>query len=163
MSVTPVGGGRRISSRNTFFLKRIFPLLFFGVLALAVVVPVLFGRGSSHPFPYSVLAMPIVMGIIFFAVFKRLVFDLADEVIDEGEALRVRFGQEEERIQLADVMNVSYAGLSNPRRVTLTLRQPGRFGREVTFSPQLTLADSFARPPALVRDLIERVDAARRR
>jgi hypothetical protein len=159
----PAPSGRRISSRNTFFLKRILPLLFLGVLALGVLLPLLSAHASGRPVPYPVLAMPVVMGVIFFVVFKRLVFDLADEVIDEGEALRVRFGQDEERLPLANIMNVSYAGLSNPRRVTLTLRQPGRYGSEITFSPQLTLADSFARPPALVRDLIERVDAARRR
>jgi len=96
-------------------------------------------------------------------VLKRLVFDLADEVVDEGDALRVRFGAEETRVPLADIMNVSYSGITNPKRITLTLRTPGRFGREVTFSPQQRLFSNPFRTDPLVSELIERVDAARRR
>jgi hypothetical protein len=155
--------GRRISSRNTFFMKRLFPLLFFGFLALFVALPLFFGSARRGGFPYPVLIVPFVMTVVFFLVFRRLVFDLADEVIDEGDALRVRFGQEEERIPLSQISNVTYAGMTNPRRITLTLRNPGRFGREVTFSPQLTLLASLARNNALVSELIDRVDAARRR
>jgi hypothetical protein len=91
------------------------------------------------------------------------VFDLADEVVDEGDALRVRFGENEERIPLAQIINVSYSGITNPPRITLTLRTAGRFGREVTFSPQQSFLSPLFRPNPLVNDLIERVDAARRR
>ncbi|GAC1456929.1 MAG: hypothetical protein PVS2B3_05600 [Steroidobacteraceae bacterium] len=53
----------------------------------------------------------------------------------------------------------------NPERVTLTVRNPGRFGKEVTFCPLRAaglLKPLLGRNP-LVSDLIERVDAARRR
>jgi len=108
--------GKRISSRNTFFLKRVLPVLMFGLL-----------------------------------------------VFDEGDALRVRVGAEEERIPLAEIINVSYSGITNPPRITLTLRTAGRFGREVTFSPQQRFLSPLFRSDPLVNDLIERVDAARRR
>jgi hypothetical protein len=65
----------------------------------------------------------------------------------------VRFGPDEERIPLTDVINVGYTQFVNPPRITLTLRQPGRFGREVSFSP----------PRRFATELIERVEAARRR
>jgi hypothetical protein len=106
---------------------------------------------------------PVVVGVIIYVVLRRLVFDLADEVVDEGDALRVRFGAEEERIPLAEIINVSYAGITNPPRVTLTLRTAGRFGREVTFSPQQSFLSPLLRPNPLINELIERVDAARRR
>ena len=155
--------GKRISSRNTFFLKRVLPVLLFGTLALGVALPYGLTRGSATAPPWPVLAMPVVMAIVFYAVFKLLVFDLADEVIDEGDALRVRFGTEEERIPLAAIINVSYSGITNPKRVTLTLRSPGRFGRELTFAPaQRPFSNPFRTNP-LVSELIERVDAARRR
>lgn len=144
-------------------MKRVFPVLFFGFLALFVAMPLVFGTGGSGSFPYPVLIVPPIMTVVFFLVFRRLVFDLADEVIDEGDALRVRFGQEEERIPLSQIINVSYAGMTNPRRITLTLRDPGRFGREVAFSPQQSLRVSFAYNNPLVSELIDRVDAARRR
>jgi hypothetical protein len=91
---------------------------------------------------------------------KKLVFDLADEVLDDGDSLVVRFGSEQERIPLSQIMNVSYSYMSNPARVTLTLRTPGRFGKEITFSPPQRFVP-FAKSP-IVSDLIERIDAARR-
>ena len=155
--------GRRISSRNTFFVKRVLPPLLFGVLALGVVLPFALTRGGPHAPPWPIFVAPAAVMVIIYAVLKKLVLDLADEVVDEGEALRVRFGKEEERIPLAQIINVSYAGLTNPPRITLTLRSAGRFGREVTFSPQQGFLSPLFRPNPLVNELIERVDAARRR
>jgi len=155
--------GKRISSRNTFFQKRVLPYLLFGVIAIGVVVPLLVTRGSSNGPPWPVFAAPLAVAIIIYVALKKLVFDLADEVWDEGDALRVRFGEEEERIPLAEIINVSYAGITNPPRITLTLRTGGRFGREVTFSPQQSFLSPLFRANPLVSDLIERVDAARRR
>ncbi|HET7757312.1 MAG TPA: hypothetical protein VFK87_08650 [Steroidobacteraceae bacterium] len=154
--------GTRISSRHTFFLKRILPLLLCGVLALTLLPPMLLAL-HGRAFPYPVLVMPLFLGIIFYTVLRRLVFDLADEVYDEGDALRVRFGDEEERIPLGEIINLSYSGITNPPRITLTLRNPGRFGREVTFSPQQRFLSPLFRKDPLVGELIERVDAARRR
>lgn len=154
--------GKRISSRNTYFMKRVFPLVMFGALALFVTLT--FGAALHQPnFPYPVLIVPLFMVGVFYFVFRRLIFDLADEVVDEGDALRVRFGSEEERIPLAQIINVSYAGMTNPPRITLTLRNPGRFGREVSFSPVQRLAESLSGKNPLVNDLIARVDAARQR
>jgi hypothetical protein len=155
--------GKRISSRNTFFLKRVLPVLLFGVLALAVAAPLTLTRNSPTAPPWPVLLMPLAMGVIFYVLLRRLVFDLADEVVDEGDALRVRFGEDEERIPLAEIINVSYSGITNPPRITLTLRTAGRFGREVTFAPQQSFLSPLFRRNPLVSELIERVDAARRR
>ncbi len=155
--------GKRISSRNTFFQKRVLPYLLFGVIALGVAAPLLLTRGSPNAPPWPVFAAPLAVAIIIYVVLKKLVFDLADEVWDEGDALRVRFGEDEERIPLAQIINLSYSGITNPPRITLTLRTAGRFGREVTFSPQQSFLSPLFRPNPLVNDLIERVDAARRR
>jgi hypothetical protein len=156
--------GRRISSRNTFFMKRVFPVLWFGFIAVTVVIALSALRHSAKPVPIVIFVVPVFMLILGYVLMRRLVFDLADEVWDEGEALRVRVGAEEERIRLEDIVNISYAGLTNPPRVTLTLRQGGHFGREVTFSPIQKLFGPLLRTTnPVVTDLIERVDAARRR
>lgn len=108
--------------------------------------------------------MPVALLALGWFIMRRLVFDLADAVYDEGDALRVRFGTEEERIALGNIINISFAGMSNPQRVTLTLRDPGRFGREVSFSPVQTFFGPLLRTSnPIVSDLIERVDVARRR
>jgi hypothetical protein len=153
---------KRISSRNTYFVKRVLPLIMFGALALFIVMAFEGARRQPN-FPYPVLIAPLFMAGVFYFIFRRLIFDLADEVVDEGNALRVRFGSEEERIPLDQIINVSYAGMTNPPRVTLTLRNPGRFGSEVSFSPVQRLVESLSGKNPLVSDLIARVDAARRR
>jgi hypothetical protein len=154
--------GKRISSRNTRFYKRIFPVLWFGAVAAFLAVGVGTMR-AAHPVPAEFFIAPVFMSVIGWFVMRRMVFDLADEVYDEGDALRVRNGGDEERIALADIVNVSYAGMTNPQRITLTLRNPGRFGREVTFSPPQSFLGPLFRANPLVTELIDRVDAARRR
>jgi hypothetical protein len=151
---------QRISSRATFFHKRIFPLFWFGLLTLFVVGPLL-GKGPRHSLPADFFIVPIFMMILGYIIMKKLVFDLADEVSDAGDALIVRIGSQEERIPLSEIINVSYSSMVNPSRVTLTLRTSGRFGKEISFMPPQRFLP-FAKSP-IVADLIERVDAARSR
>ncbi len=159
------GSGERISSRNTFFLKRVFPVMWFGFVALFLfggVSAALHGQNQGPVF--LVFVVPVAMFCFGYYLMRHLVFDLADAVYDEGDALRVRFGSEEERIPLANIINIGYGGLSNPPRVTLTLRNGGRFGREITFSPvQRVFGPLIRTSNPIVSDLIERVDAARQR
>ncbi|HUA88064.1 MAG TPA: hypothetical protein VL994_01440 [Steroidobacteraceae bacterium] len=156
--------GERISSRNTFFMKRVFPVMWFGFLAVFVALAVATARHvPKAPPAYIAFVVPVLMMFFGYYLLRRLVFDLADEVYDEGDALRVRFGSEAERIPLSNIANISFAGLTNPPRATLTLRQPGRFGKEVTFSPiQKVFGPLLRTSNPIVTDLIERVDAARR-
>ena len=156
---------KRISSRNTFFIKRVFPLLWFGFLAVFLVTSLIaFRHAPSNSAPLAILVVPLFMFGFAFVLMRRLIFDLADEVYDDGDALQVRFGSEEERIQLSNIINISYAGFTNPPRVTLTLRQPGLFGKEVTFSPVQKLFGPLLRTTnPIVTDLIERVEATRQR
>jgi len=152
---------RRISSRTTFWYKRVFPIVWFGVLALFITVGVFssaFGNGTQLvPF----IVMPAVMAVIGYVIMKKVVFDLVDEVWDDGAALIVRDKGREDRIALSNIMNVSYSPLMNPPRVTLMLRQPSNFGSEITFSAPIRFAP-FAKSP-VIEDLIRRVDAARRK
>lgn len=149
---------RRISSRNTFFSKRVFPVIWFGFIAFFVGLVVL--KAPKGGMPPMTLVGPLLMAASGYLIMKKFVFDLADEVQDAGDALIVRFGSERQRIPLSEIMNVSYAYMQNPPRVTLTLRTPCQFGKQVSFSPPTPLLP-FAKSP-IVDDLIERVDAARR-
>jgi hypothetical protein len=157
--VSTAATGRRVSSRNTFFLKRVFPVLWFALVALSVVAT-LAGARAGKPVPPPVFIVPLLLFVIGYFVLRRLVLDLADEVFDEGDALRVRFGSDEERIALADITNVGYTQFVNPPRITLTLRHPCRFGKEVSFSPPSSFFSPFVRNP-YASELIERVQAAR--
>jgi len=156
--------GKRISSRNTFFVKRVFPVVWFGGVALFLATALAASMHARAKAPLVIFIVPLLMFGFGYWLMRRLVFDLADAVYDEGDALRVRFGGAEEHIPLANIINISYSGLTNPPRATLTLREPCMFGKEVTFSPiQKVFGPLLRTTNPIVADLIERADAARRR
>ena len=149
----------RISSRMTFYSKRVFPVVWFGFLGIFVFTAL--SASGARGFPPAFLIMPLVMAVFGYFLMKKLVFDLADEVWDDGTDLVVKNRGQVERIPLSNITNVSYTAVSNPQRVTLTLRNPGPLGKEITFSPPVRWVP-FARSP-IVDQLIERIDAARPR
>ena len=153
---------RRISSRATFWYKRVFPIIWFGLLALFIAVGVFTStlNGGMQQLPFIII--PVVMVLIGYVIMKKFVFDLVDEVWDDGAALIVRDKGREDRIALSNIMNISYSPLINPPRVTPMLRQPSNFGTEITFSAPVRFVPSFAKSP-VIEDLIRRVDAARRK
>jgi len=141
----------------TFYSKRVFPVVWFGFLAFFVFAVLAVSGGRN--FQPAFLIMPLLMAVFGYFLMKKLVFDLVDEVWDDGTGLVVKNRGQVERIPLSNIMNVSYMALSNPPRVTLTLRNPGLLGKDVTFSPPVRWIP-FARSP-IVDQLIERIDAAR--
>jgi hypothetical protein len=150
----------RVSSKMTFFYKRIFPILFcLPLIGFVIAAVAADGKHASPPLPFFIV--PVFMAVIFYTLFKKLIFDLVDEVWDDGDALVLRNGSAEERIPLGSIRNVSYATMVNPPRVTLSLRQPSQFGSEVSFCAPLQLVP-FKKSP-VIEALIDRIDAARRR
>jgi hypothetical protein len=152
----------RISSRATFFHKRIFPVLWFGILAFFMAMPFLapLTGGTTTGSPVGFVLGPAIMMIIGYFMMKKLVFSLVDEVLDAGDALVVRNGQIEERIALSDIINVSYSQSANPAHVTLLLRNPTQFGDQITFCAPAS-SWPFSTSP-IINELIKRIDAARR-
>jgi hypothetical protein len=151
---------RRISSGWTFFYKWIFPAIWFGFLAIFLGVSI-FQVPQSNQAPLPFLIMPIIMMGFGFYFFKRFIFDLADEVWDDGGALVVKNRGQEQRIDLADIKNVNYSVFTSPPRVTLSLRRPTIFGDQISFCAPMRLMPLA--PSPVINELIERVDAARER
>lgn len=148
-----------ISSAQTTFSKRVFPVLWTGMLVLLVFIAIASHGWRQQP---MMLAAPVFMAVIGIFMFRKLVWDLVDEVQDAGSYLLVRKGNVEERVQLANIMNVSFSRFSNPRRMTLRLRTPGKLGNEITFIPRMPFFgfNPFGRN-AIFESLIQRVDQAR--
>jgi hypothetical protein len=146
----------------TFWYKRVFPVIWFGSIVLLLVVPLF--AGSSRREPLAFLLPPTLMAIFGYFLMKRLVFDLVDEVLDAGDALVVRNTGIEDRVALADIINVSYTQLSSPPRVTLSMRSPSRFGDQITFCAPVRFSPLAAFSPSpIIDELIKRIDAARQR
>lgn len=152
---------RRISSRYTFFYKRVFPALWCGGLivigAIAAYAAMTKPSGKSFwPF-FIVLPIMLVLGYRFM---NKFVFDLVDEVWDDGNSLLVKNGGQSEHVALADITNVNYMTTMNPPRVVLSLRRKTLLGEQIAFCAPVYLVP-FSSSPA-INDLIERIDRARR-
>ena len=150
---------RRISSRTTFFYKRIFPAFWFGFLILLIAIPLFFGGMRDGPPPFPLLIVPLIMMGFGYFIMKKLVFDLVDEVWDDGATLLIRNGGQEQRVAFRDIKNVSYSTVINPPRVTLSVRQPTTFGDQIAFVAPVRFVPFTTSP--VINDLIERVDHAR--
>ena len=153
---------RRISSRTTFWYKWVFPIIWFGFLAVFIAIGVVMNTRNSGPQFLPFVILPALMIAFGYFVMKKLVFDLVDEVWDDGSALVIRNRGREDRIALSNIININYSTMINPPRVTLMLRQPSNdFGTEISFGAPIRFIP-FAKS-AMVEDLIRRVDAARRK
>jgi len=150
---------RRISSKWTFFYKRVIPVIWFGFLALFVAITVFATRRSDQLSLLPFFVVPIVMIAIGYFIMKKLVFDLVDEVWDDGDALIVKNGDRNERVPLTDIKNVSYSPFVNPPRVVLSLRRTTIIGDQIAFCAPVRFVPFAASP--VITDLIDRVDAAR--
>ena len=149
---------KKISADNTRFYKRIFPMMWFGILAVFLVVAIRTGGIEEDNF---FLLVPLGMGVFGFFFFKNLLWDLADEVHDCGDSLLIRSGGQEETIPLSNIMNVNSSVQVNPPRVTLKLVVPSTFGNEITFVPARRFSFNPFAKFEIVDDLIIRVDRAR--
>lgn len=155
---TSAGPMTKISSKHVFFYKKVFPVIWFGFLAVFVGVAIIAGAFAKAPL---FLLGPGVMAVFGFVLMKKLVWDLVDEVYDCGDFLLVKNRGEEDRVPLSNVMNVSASINMNPPRVTLRLVKPGKFGSEISFSPVRTFTLNPFKKNPMVEDLIVRVDKAR--
>ncbi len=148
---------KRINSTSTFFLKRVLPTLWFGSLAMFLMVAVLIPSEQGLGFVFALT--PVVMAIFGYFLFKALLFDLLDEVYDEGDSLLFRNSGEEVRVNLKDIKNVSYVTIMNPPRVTFSVRSDTIFGNELSMVAPTTFIP-FKKNEEIA-ELIERIDKAR--
>jgi hypothetical protein len=152
---------KKISAGNTYFLKRLLPVILFAVPVAMILLMLGTGASANRPIPLPALLAPCIVAVVGFFVIRQLVLDLADEVYDGGDFLLVKNRGQEERIPLSNIMNVSVSQQVNPPRITLRLVTPGKFGEEVAFVIKREFSlRPFARSK-LADDLIVRVDRAR--
>ena len=149
---------KRLSSKTTFLYKKIFPLLWFGFLAIFFCVGLLADL-AGHGFGIMFVVVSIGMIALGYFIMKKLVWDLVDEVYDEETALLFRNRGKEFHVDLKDIKNVSYTTLVNPPRVTLSIRYPTELGDELSFSPPASWIPFKKNKD--IEELIDRIDKAR--
>lgn len=148
----------RISSGSANIGKTIFAVVWFGFLAIFFAFA-LVGKDARGNHSLIAILFPLAMAGVGYFIMKKSMGGFADEVLDAGDSLVVRFGGEQEQIPLSNIINVGYAPKVDPYRVTLTLRVPSRFGQEISFYSRKTFLPLTGNP--IITELIQRIDAAR--
>lgn len=143
-------------SGPTFHLKVLFPIAWVGVLLMIVVPSIVNGALESS---VKIIAVPAVMIAFGSLLFKKLVWDLISEVIDEGDSLLFRRGKKEQRVFLRDITGIKYSRMMNPERGVIKTCSDGAIGKELVFTLPARIS-FFSKSPVIV-DLIERVGQAR--
>ena len=146
---------KKISGSNVYF-KKVLPVFWFGFLAFFTVTSFASGAACNS---VMFLIMPILMAVFGYVLFKKLVWDLVDEVYDLGNELLFKKGNLEQRINLRDIVNIDYSQMSSPERIVVNVRYEGPLGNELVFNPPARFF-RFSKSP-LIKELIERVDRAR--
>lgn len=149
---------KKLSSKSTFFYKRIFPAIWFGFIIFFILTALFVDRRDSNA-DVMIFVVPVFMAVIGYFIMKNLVFDLMDEVYDEGSSLLFKNKGRTVRVNLTDIKNVSYSVMVNPPRVTISLRHKTEFGDELSFSPPAGLIPFKKNPD--IKELIDRIDRAR--
>jgi hypothetical protein len=125
-------------------------VFWFGFLSvfMCIMIPSIVA-GNESP---AMLLFPLMMMAFGYVLMRFLVFDLVDEVYLDIDQIVIRNGGDEDRFSIKNIINVNASIMTNPERITLTLREPCKFGSEVTFSPTMRLLH-FGRHP-LAKELI---------
>ena len=143
-------------SGSTFYFKKLFPTVWFGFLVFFFFISLTSGAsGASVMF----LVVPVIMAVFGYFFFQKMVWNLADEVYDYGDFLEFRQGQKTQRVSLNEIINIDYSHMSSPERVVIHTRQAGAIGKELAFCLPMRI-HLYSKSP-LIKELIERVDAAR--
>jgi hypothetical protein len=138
------------------------PVIWLLFLMLPILTLRVASTGSAYPL-WPSLVPALMIFIVGVALYRKLIFDLVDEVWFDGDQLLVKNRGEQGRTALADVVNINASTMTNPRRVTLMLRTDSRFGRDISFIPASPISFMSAfKPDPIATELIERVDAIRR-
>lgn len=159
---------RRLSSKSTWFYKRVFPLLWFGFILvfLGVSLQVEYrtaGVDALSPESILVLVGLLIAGVGLVA-FRHLIFDRVDKgwlagAGSDGDFLVVKNRARKRRTAPSDVITIHSTTHANPRRNTVMLRAGAHYNSDMPASPRGFL--SAFNPGRIASEPINRVDAAR--
>ncbi|MEH6420233.1 hypothetical protein [Pseudomonas sp. CGJS7] len=147
---------RLLSSSATAFIKRAYPVFFFG---LPTILLIAFSSAGGW-LPQALLFVPVI-ALLVLVVCWLSIWDVVDEVVDEGDRLLIRKGQVKDCVLLANVIFIEVTRNKNPTRLKLHLAVPGRLGQKIVFIPQGTQWIPFARHP-LAKELETRIDSLKK-
>ena len=140
----------RIVSDSPYYLRRVFPYLWFGGM-LAIASMIFLEEQLSNDGAVAA----IVVGITGFVVARKLASYLMDEVKDDEESLFFRRGDLEQRVYLRDIRKIR----SNNAWITVLTSTKGVMGKRLSFVLPSRFFH-FSKHPYFI-ELKERVENAR--
>ena len=155
----------RISSKATFFLKRVLPIVAFAMPTMLVAV----SAWTFHDLPNLTdrLVLCVIFSFVFtgqalffYAIFRYTIFDLADAAFDTGDAITIRNRGIDTEVLLTDIALVKYNGFLSPSRITIVPKSTSRLPKAFVFTPTARPLAFFDHPTAQM--LRMKVNAANR-
>jgi len=138
---------RLLSSRMTYFYKRIFPVVWIMAFAFLTVFLWIGGcRGTAE------LKWVALISLIGGSIFLRWFAVRLKTVTLQGDHLVVSDYRSEEPVSLLEIEEVKETRLWNPQLIKLRLVRPGRWGNEIVFIAPLGFRFVFSDHP-LVKEL----------
>ena len=147
---------RLLSSRLTFFYKRIFPAAW--IIAFSAVTLLLWIGNCGGTTELKWVALICLIGG---TIFLRW-FSVRLKVVSvQGDHLLVSDYLSEEQIPLQQIEEVKETRLCNPKLIKLRLLRPGQWGNEIVFIAPLRLQFVFWNHP-LARELRDMIREKRK-
>ncbi len=131
-------------------------MLWFGFLGVFTVIAFSSMWRQEHP-DFLFLLFPIGMAAFGYFIMRFFIFDLADGVWDDGDALRVRKGKTEFRVPFATITDVKNSFMTNPPRVTVRFSPPVDAFTKFVFVPE---SGGYFSTPEIVAEIRARKDEA---
>ena len=124
---------------------------------MLILLPILLSEDQS----LFEIALPLVMGVFSYYLFKKMAWDLCDEVYDYGSHLLFKKAGKEQRVYFKDVKNINYSYMTSPERVEIDTRKEGEIGSTLVFTPPYRFKFNPFKKDPLITELIERIDRYR--
>ena len=143
---------RTISSRQTFFVKFVQPIVWIGGFGIGVVAASFAAIVGTLPAPLAWLFLAVwALGTI---IFMRLLAPLK-KVSIAGNSLVISNYRREITVPLAEIDGVTQNRWLNFHPVTIRLRHDTEFGRTITFMPKARFLLPWSSHPIVseLRDL----------
>ena len=145
-----------LSSRLTFFYKRVFPVVWIIALGIGTLFLWICDYKGTSSFKWFLLIC-----LLGGSIFLRWFSEKLKVVSLQGEQLVVSDYRTEETIPLQQIDEVKETRIWNPKLIKLRLNRPGRWGDEIVFIAPLRFQFIFSNHP-LVRELRDIIRKARR-
>jgi hypothetical protein len=150
-----------ISFRNSALFRRGIWLSAAALLAFVAAPAALDGRLWRNPTP-SLAVIAMLCAVLSFFFWRTQIHRLADEVVDCHDSLKVRRGRTEETVPFSSISSVQVSSEGGLRRITVKLRELGKFGSKIEFLPQASLWSNPAAIERVAAALTERAIQAQR-